>query len=261
LGSLATAAAVLGIGAVLVARDTHRPDALHTVDHRELDNAPYSALNTWGFGGTTARGAHDDVEQQVVACMSERGWHYDPVPMSDPHEPVTIGALRAYRAEHGYGLADATSLPPGPSKEELDQQQNGAGYARDLGQPSGRSPNDGSCYSQVMANMAKTTPFYAIPLAIGEEETKVTSDPRFVRAISEWSTCLARATGITGLTVLEQARQHVAAGQLTGDALRAEEHRVAVADFRCQEATVIPARVRLETAAVERLRATYPQFG
>jgi hypothetical protein len=257
------AATIIGLSAAVVgcgsAADTVQRS---TSGEAVSDQAAYTPITTWAFGGQTPGVVHQHIVDIVARCMKSRGWDYAPPVVDATDEPGTVGALRTYRSEHGYGLADAAAAPTAPKPEPLAADL-GAAFQRDLGKLAPGSPADGSCSSEGLAAVAATVPMYSsqeVRLAIGAETDTVTTDPDFAAALAKWSTCLEAATGLRAGT-LEDPQAHVADERLSGSQLRVEEHRIASADSTCQETSVLPVRVRLESAAVERLKAKYPGYG
>jgi hypothetical protein len=256
------AATIVGLSAVVMgcgsAADTgQRSTSAEPVS----DQAAYTPITTWAFGGQTPGAVHQHIVDSVAECMKSRGWDYTPPVVDAADEPGTVGALRTYRSEHGYGLADVAARPAAPKPEPVAADQ-GVAYQRDLGKLAPGSPADGSCSSEVLAEVARTVPMYGsqdLRLAIGVETDTVTTDPDFVSSMAAWRTCLATATGMKADT-LEDPRARVLGEGLSGSRLGAEERRVASADFTCQERSVLPVRVRLESAAVGRLKSKYPEY-
>lgn len=145
--------------------------AFHVPDPNQLDELndddlvlPTAALSLAGFSSSDQLMNH--IDELVASCMQQRGWTYLPPVRKEPvSQPLTVGELKEFTAEYGYGM---WTLPVGNNTdlERVNQQnqeymaslssEEKERYERDLGdQPdvpgSGTDVLRGSCRAEAQA--------------------------------------------------------------------------------------------------------------
>lgn len=235
------------------------------------DSQPVSPLDLFADGSGITREAADRVEARTQSCMADRGWKYSPNPnVLGLSEPVTVGALRAYRATSGYGIADKPSVRPVDPNQPLVQGLSSADqerWNRDLsagGEEGGATrPGPPGCRTQALSELLTSTPMAnpQVRAKVAEARSRVAGHPEIVAAIEAWRSCMA-SKGFPNLATVPAARtmlRNEATSATDRNSLKEKELRLATSDFSCQEQTILGPLQRIESEAVAQLKSELPR--
>lgn len=142
----------------------------------------------------------DRLETLIAACMSERGFEYEPVDRESPR----------YIERYGYGIATAvvdglagdnsTSGEGPPSGDASDYERALYGGADGLATDQGTGTR--SCQAQADAQLRQESEPLTVELleleaeltsALARLQQRLEQDPRVVALYRDWSECMARA--------------------------------------------------------------------
>jgi hypothetical protein len=234
------------------------------------DETLVSPLDFFADGSGFTKEAADRLEAQVQSCMADRGWKYSPNPgLLALSEPVTVGALRSYRASSGYGIADKALVgrPADPNQALVMSlnEPDRARWNRDLsGGDSEGIVTSGplGCRTEALHGLLTSTRMAnpQVRAKVTQARQQIAENSEVLAAVDAWRSCMADK-GFPGLANLRAPRNTLTS---TGTAsselpsLKEKELRMATADFACQEMTVLPVLQRLEMEAVAVLTRELP---
>ncbi len=247
-----------------------------------------------GSGAVSEQVFQSAVQNEIAACMKQRGWEYIPIPIPDRGNPAPVD-LDAFRAEWGYGITtmlepDGTSVqvldgslgfvnPNGPITEALSADDRAA-YMEDLYGLAEEAASTSDDRSGDVGTPCTTVGFDAanasldlpdpefVERVVGAFGERFDADPR-VRAVwDEWAECM-RAAGHGGFdgplevtAYLEDALEPLLSQEeMVGLAdLQAEEMELAAADHACQKRYVTEVLLDVRVELVEGFVAEHPEW-
>lgn len=259
-------------------RESSEPRPATSAPFGELhDTDPLSPTVEFFTGGMTDAEVQNSVERGVARCMKDRGWTYEPLQQEpSPSDTRTIGELRSFRRQYGYG--DFTLLPgeeplsvraadhneryrlglSDEERERYDQDLAGQDTVGVSHESEGAAP--GSC--RATARSALGLPLYNEALMddmrsaydVAIRSTELSS------AISAWSACMKSKGYQFGRPGDAEGYVMSAGQQLPDDQAINLEIAVGSSDFECALVTVLPVEYQLEEGVVADVLTRFPEY-
>jgi hypothetical protein len=220
---------------------------------------------------------HFAIEEQLVECMAEQGFEYQPMPFwgdlesdfTDPNQEawqLKKDDPEAFARQYGYGITTIEYDYTEPVPTDPAANDPNYGYRESLSEDA-RAVYDevlyGDCYERANravhgtggedSGIEQFNEFLEEMSALYE---RVRNDSRVVTAKQEWSACMAGA-GYAGLAELYDAQERVTEKQVelgepeVAEQLREFELAIAWADYECQQETAVTRTEREVQFALE----------
>jgi hypothetical protein len=232
--------------------------------------------------GKTRRQEEAEIEETTATCMRAAGWRYEPTAKLFTGDLATVGDLRNYRAQSGYGLAPTklilsaerdtngdylASLPPERRKAYLVSLHGSSTPGDESGALVLPREDAKGCRHRAERRVRLGMPRHDERLQQYRRAARLSHHPALRSALSAWSSCM-RGRGFAYSMPPEVVRdlsQLWTQGGADGDeetrqALLQRELEVARADVDCYVTTVHPVQRVLERALLDRIAAAFPQY-
>jgi hypothetical protein len=233
-------------------------------------------------GGKTRRQEEAEIEETTATCMRAAGWRYEPTATLFTGDLATIGDLRSYRAQSGYGMAPTkltlsaerdtngdylASLPPERRKAYLVSLHGSSTPGDESGALVLPREDAKGCRHRAERHVRLGMPRYDERLQQFRRAARLPHHPALRNALTAWSSCMRGrgfAYSMPQEIVRELSRLWTQGGadvdEQTRRALLQRELEVARADVDCYVTAVHPVQRVLEQALLNRIAAAFPQY-
>lgn len=221
-------------------------------------------------GGLRSDELLNDIERATAACMQVRGWTYQPVFITQPPEPLTVGEKRRQVTAYGFQMFSQAPSPPdtgtAASMRNIDRLQElgpeeQAQFLDDLDGAVGEGmPTADSCRGQAQAASGSPLFLPAFGAEMSELYQGAMSSPEGMAVTREYAECMVgRGYDVETPAAAYLHAQAVTEGLPIEEAI-ALEVRIATDDFECQLPTRMSWSHHVQNEIVRLLLERHPEL-